>query len=83
MDRYLFTARSVTHAQQMASALERGGIHCRVRRISGSGAMKGCGYTIEIAAQRYEDALRLLRGTAYRPVKVFRVSGGETSEVMP
>lgn len=82
MDRYLFTARSVTHAQQMARELERAGIHVRVRRVSGSGAMRGCGYTLEVSERQFAVAGEILRASKTRPVKVFRVSGGQTVEVV-
>lgn len=81
MDRYLFTARSVTHARQMAEALGRGGIHVRIRRVSGAEALRGCGYTLEVSERQYTDALQLLRGEKLRPVRIYAVSGGKMREV--
>ena len=80
MDHYLFTARSVTHAQQMASALARCGVGATMRR-SGGGA--GCGYTLQIGETKLRRAYDALRESGVRPVKVYRVSGGETREVLP
>jgi len=81
VDRYLFTARSVTHAQQMTRLLEQDGIYVKVRRV-GSGVTKdGCGYTLEIPARQYARAAERLRTQENRPVKVLFVSGGKTREV--
>lgn len=81
MDHYLFTARSITHAQQMAKVLERHGIHVRVRRIGNGVTKSGCGYTLQVAERHYPKAFDLLADAGQRPVKVFFVSDGVTREV--
>ena len=78
MDYYLFTARSVTHAQRMAQILERAGIYVKIRRNSAGGS--GCGYTLQVAARQYRRAVSALRQAGQLPVKVFSVSGGERRE---
>lgn len=83
MDHYLFTARSITHAQQMASALARAGIGATMRRVSGGVTGTGCGYTLQIGETKLRRAYDALREGGLRPVKVLRVSGGETREVLP
>ena len=46
MDYYLFAARSVTHAQQMAGVLSGAGIGARIRRAGADVTGRGCGYTL-------------------------------------
>ena len=83
MDHYLFTARSVTHAQQLQQTLERGGLYVKVRR-SGSGVSRqGCGYTLEIPERQYDRAMALLAEAGRHPVRVFHVAGGRPKEVSP
>ena len=82
MDHYLFTARSITHAQSMAQALEHSGINVRIRRI-GSGVTKsGCGYTLEVPGRHFSAASELLRAAGQRPVKIFHVVNGARNEVV-
>lgn len=81
MDHYLFTARSITHAQQMAKTLERGGIPIKMRRVGTAVTKSGCGYTLEIPGRKYAQALDLLREAGQRPIKVLHVSNGEQREV--
>ena len=83
MDYYLFTARSITHAQRMAQELERFGISAGIRRAGAGMSRNGCGYTLRIAPQRYQRALELLRRAGSRPVKIFYVNGTTTREVLP
>lgn len=83
MDHYLFTARSITHAQQMAQALSRAGIGATMRRVSGGVTGTGCGYTLQVGETKLRRAYDALRESGARPVKVFRVSGGEMREVLP
>ena len=82
MDHYLFTARSITHAQQMARALERAGVGVRLRRVGGGFTKNGCGYTLQVAGRKYRAAADALREAGLRPVKVFRVVNGASQEVM-
>ena len=82
MDHYLFTARSITHAQSMAKALERSGINVRVRRIGSGMTKSGCGYTLEVASRHFPTAADLLRAAGQHPVKVFHVVNGVNREVV-
>ena len=83
MDYYLFTARSVTHAQRMAQALERSGIYVKMRRIGRELTKSGCGYTLQVPERRYAQAVDTLRVAGVRPVKILSVSGGVMREVAP
>lgn len=83
MDYYLFTARSVTHAQRMAQVLERSGIYVKMRRVGRELTRSGCGYTLQVPERRYEQAVDTLRVANVRPVGVFSVSGGAIREVTP
>ena len=81
MDHYLFTARSITHAQQMARALEHSGVSVKIRRVGGIMTKSGCGYTLQIPERHYQTAADLLRAVGQRPVKVFHVVNGDNREV--
>ncbi len=81
MDHYLLTARSVTHAQQMAQALGQSGIYGRVRRIGAGVSKSGCGYTLEVPQRQFSRAAGVLREAGVLPVKAFFVSNGERHEV--
>lgn len=81
MDHYLFTARSITHAQQMAQVLERSGVYIKMRRVGAGVTKSGCGYTLQVPARQFSRAAELLREAGLRPVKVFRVSNGQRREV--
>ena len=83
MEHYLFVARSVTHAQQMARVLEQGGIPVSIRRVGAMMSTHGCGYTLQIAQQHYEKAISLLQKSGKRPIKVLLSSGGKLREVAP
>ena len=83
MDHYLFTARSVTHAQRMAQELERSGIYVKMRRVGRELTNSGCGYTLQVPERRYTQAVDTLRIAGVRPVRVFFVSGGVMHEVAP
>ena len=83
MDYYLFTARSVTHAQGMAQALERSGIYVKIRRVGKELTKSGCGYTLQVPERRYVQAVDTLRVAGVRPIRIFFVSGGVMSEVTP
>ncbi len=80
MDHYLFMARSITHAQQMARAMERAGVYVSIRRVGGV-SQHGCGYSLQVPERQYARATAALRGEGLRPVRVFRVSGGQRREV--
>lgn len=81
MDHYLFTARSVTHAQRMAQILGRVGVPVRMRRAGNSVTKNGCGYTLQIAERKYGQAIDALHEAGVRPVGVFHVVNGERREV--
>ncbi|MBQ9647397.1 MAG: DUF3343 domain-containing protein [Oscillospiraceae bacterium] len=81
MNHYLLTARTITHAQRMARALEHTGVSAKIRRI-GSGVTKnGCGYTLQVPERQYQTAADALRTAGLRPVKAFHVVNGERREV--
>ena len=83
MDYYLFTARSITHAQRMMQALERSGIYVKIRRVGRELTKSGCGYTLQVPEHRYTQAVDTLRVAGVRPVRIFSVSGGVMREVAP
>ena len=83
MDYYLFTARSITHAQRMAQVLERSGIYAKIRRVGRELTKSGCGYTLQVPERRYAQALEALRAADVRPVSIFSVLGGVMYEVAP
>ena len=61
MDYYLFVARSVTHAQQMAGVLSGAGVSAKIRRAGSGVTGRGCGYTLEVAERNYAAAIRRLQ----------------------
>ena len=81
MEYYLLVARSITHAQQMARALEQAGIHTKLRRAGGDLTERGCGYTLSVGAAQYARARERLNAVGQYPAKVFFVSGSERREV--
>ena len=81
MDYYLFAARSVTHAQQMAGVLSGAGIGARIRRVGAEVTGRGCGYTLEISRRSYVRALEACRAGGVQPVRILFVSGGTKQEV--
>ncbi|MBQ9459075.1 MAG: DUF3343 domain-containing protein [Oscillospiraceae bacterium] len=81
MDHYLFTARSITHAQRMAQALERSGVYMRISRIGAGFSSNGCGYALEVPARQFHRAASLLKASGVLPVKAFFVSNGQKREV--
>ena len=81
MDYYLFAARSVTHAQQMAGVLSGAGISARIRRAGAEVTGRGCGYTLEISRRSYARALEACRAGGAQPVRILFVSGGTKQEV--
>ena len=81
MEHYWLLARSITHVQQMDHLMRQAGIRTEIRRAGNSVTEHGCGYLLEIKADSYEKAMKVLRGTPYRPQKIFRVVNGERFEV--
>ncbi len=81
MDHYLFTARSVTHAQQMAQALGRAGVSANVRRAGPGVTKNGCGYTLQVPERQFRRAAEALREAGQRPVRTLAVGPGGMKEV--
>lgn len=81
MDHYFFTARSVTHAQQMERALA--GIPVRIRRAGAGLSEHGCAYVLEVPERHYSRALRRLKQSGLRPVRIFAERSGVRREVLP
>lgn len=81
MDHYLFTARSITHAQRMAQILEREGIHTSLRRVGSRVTSNGCGYSLEIPERKFQKAEEALRTEGVIPVKVYHITDGTPREV--
>lgn len=63
MKGYYFTFRSVTAAQRAQRLLTDAGIGARISRTPGALAANGCGYCLQVSAQRGPAAARAL-GTA-------------------
>ena len=81
MNHYLFLARSVTNAQELAKVLENAGVPTKIRRAGPGMSERGCGYSLEVAEQRFVQAQDALLRSGKKPVKVFHVSGGQRREV--
>lgn len=82
MEEYLITARSVTHAQRMARALERSGLRAVVARAPMGLTGKGCGYVLRLRGRRQAaDAWALLQDMGFAPAQVFQRREGGYSEV--
>ena len=65
MEEYLITARSVTHAQRMAQALERRGLHTVVARAPMGLTGKGCGYVLRLRGREKAAASASRRRAAF------------------
>ena len=59
---YLIMCRSLTYAQRVANALERGGIPARVLRSPEELSPAGCSYSVKIAQRNLARALTILHG---------------------
>ncbi|MBO4915404.1 MAG: DUF3343 domain-containing protein [Oscillospiraceae bacterium] len=81
MDHFIFTARSVTHAQRMAQVLERSGIYVSIHRAGAAITGNGCGYTLQVPSRQFKRASELLRSSGQHPVKAFHVINGQRQEV--
>lgn len=82
MNYYLFLARSITHAQDMANVLGRAGIGTSIRRASPAMTERGCGYSLQVNEKKYTQAAQVLKDSGRLPVKVFYVSGSNRREVV-
>lgn len=81
MDHYLFLARSVTHAQQMAKMLEQAGIFASIKRANAALTGKGCGYTVEVSERNFARAEAILQTSPVKPLKVIAVHGKDRVDV--
>jgi len=81
MNYYLFLARSVTHAQDMANVLGKAGIGVSIRRAGPAMTERGCGYSLQVSENKFSQAVRTLKDSGRMPVKAFFVSGNERREV--
>ncbi len=82
MEEYLITARSVTHAQRMAQALERRGLHAVVARAPMGLTGKGCGYVLRLRGwEKAAAAWGLLREMGFSPAQAFQRRDEGYSEV--
>lgn len=81
MNHYLFLARSVTNAQELAKVLENADVPTKIRRASPGMTERGCGYSLEVSEQRFARAQDALLLSGKKPVKVFFVSDGKRREV--
>lgn len=81
MSHYLFLARSVTHAQELAKVLGSAGVPTKIRRASPGMTERGCGYSLEVSELRFMQAQGALLHSGKKPVKVFHVSDGQRREV--
>ena len=81
MEEYLLTARSVTHAQRMAQALEQNGIRAAMGRAPVGLTGSGCGYVLRLPASRAPEAAVLLRSLGIGPLRVFQRQGSAYNEV--
>ena len=81
---YLIMCRSLTYAQRVANALERGGIPARVLRSPEELSPAGCSYSVKIAQRNLARALTILHGARlpYRGIYV-NSAGYGYQEVTP
>lgn len=66
----LLTARSITHAQQMAKVLERFGIWHALKRATAQMTKHGCGYVISVRNKDTGKALEKLKENGVNPIRV-------------
>ena len=81
MDHYLFVARSITHAQHMARAMDDAGVSAKIRRAGPGISDRGCGYTLELSPRSFARAREACYTSGTLPVRVLRISGGIKEEV--
>lgn len=81
MNHYLFLARSITHAQEMARVLEQSGIRVKTRRAGAGMTERGCGYSLEIPEGSFSQAREALKESGKLPVKIFFVTNNGRQEV--
>ena len=73
---YLIMCRSLTYAQRVANALERGGIPARVLRSPEELSPAGCSYSVKIAQRNLARALTILHGARLPYLGIYVNSAG-------
>lgn len=73
---YLIMCRSLTYAQRVAHALERGGIPARVLRSPEELSPAGCSYSVKIAQRNLARALTILHGARLPYLGIYVNSAG-------
>jgi len=71
MEYYYLIARSVTHAQRMARALERCGIRSGVMRAPAALADSGCAYAVRVNRSQTEEARACLQREQLSPQHIY------------
>ena len=71
MEYYLFIARSVTHAQRMARALDRCGVSAAVLRAPTGLSKIGCAYAVRLRRSQADAALDCLRRAQLTPEHIY------------
>lgn len=82
MLQYIIMCRSLTYAQRAQAALEKAGISASIFRAPQELTGEGCGYSVRVRANRFQDALRVLEKKEISHGRLFRVEpGGLYTEV--
>ena len=68
---YLIICRSLTHAQRMASVLERAGIRAPIQRAPKLASDEGCSHALRVSEHQLAKALTLLNRADMTPTRVF------------
>ena len=71
MEFFYLIARSVTHAQRMARALERCGIRSGVMRAPAALTDSGCAYAVRVRRSQAEEARACLQREQLRPLHIY------------
>ena len=83
MNQVLFTARSVTRAQRMATILSRGGLRCAVFRAPAQLSQDGCTYAVRLEQLHMGAALELLSAEGISPLGIYEKTDAGYREVFP
>ena len=75
------TFRSITRAQRGAELLAQIGIRCRMQRTPAALAEQGCGYVLEVSADRLRDAVEALRQNSIEFRRVYLMRDGTYQEM--
>ena len=65
----------------MAKVLENAGVPAKIRRAGPGMTERGCGYSLEVAEQRFAQARDALLLSGKKPVRAFFVSNGKRREI--